>query len=258
MSSLNKIDGPVVIGGVGGSGTRVAAELLKRMGYFMGSSLNSANDNVDFANLFFNYNEGTYRSKITVQVIDQKLHEFQQRMLRSASLQTSKYTGWGWKNPPTHIYLDYLSHYFSNMKYILVIRNGLDMAYSRNQNQLRNWGRFFRVPLPKSPALLPRASLTYWVKANRRAIDLGSKLLGDRFIILRYEDLCAHPARELHKLVNFLNLDLGAVSMNELRSLIVKPASMGRYKHQDLSLFTSKDIASVRQLGFEVDAQYVP
>ena len=40
--------GPVAIGGVGGSGTRVIAEILIQLGFYIGSDLNSANDNLWF------------------------------------------------------------------------------------------------------------------------------------------------------------------------------------------------------------------
>ena len=44
----NIVNGPVVIGGVGGSGTRVVAKLLKTMGYYLGDSDEYTNDNIDF------------------------------------------------------------------------------------------------------------------------------------------------------------------------------------------------------------------
>src|SRR5437764_5229198 len=44
--------GPVAIGGVGGSGTRVVAEILRGLGYHIGDDLNSAADNLWFTLLF--------------------------------------------------------------------------------------------------------------------------------------------------------------------------------------------------------------
>ncbi|MEW4154140.1 hypothetical protein Q0N88_30770 [Bacillus thuringiensis] len=48
----NIFNGPVVIGGIGGSGTRVVAKLLKTMGYYFGDSDECTNDNIDFFHLF--------------------------------------------------------------------------------------------------------------------------------------------------------------------------------------------------------------
>jgi hypothetical protein len=40
--------GPVVVGGVGGSGTRLVAEILREVGVYIGADLNNANDNFWF------------------------------------------------------------------------------------------------------------------------------------------------------------------------------------------------------------------
>ncbi len=43
---------PLVVGGIGGSGTRVIATIISRMGYFIGNDLNSALDNLTFTLIF--------------------------------------------------------------------------------------------------------------------------------------------------------------------------------------------------------------
>ena len=52
MKDLSGNYGPVVIGGVGGSGTRVVAEILLHFGFFMGKDLNPAKDNLSYTLLF--------------------------------------------------------------------------------------------------------------------------------------------------------------------------------------------------------------
>lgn len=44
----NILPGPVAIGGVGGSGTRVFAEILRGFGFYIGDCLNGALDNLWF------------------------------------------------------------------------------------------------------------------------------------------------------------------------------------------------------------------
>jgi hypothetical protein len=44
--NINKDKGPIIIGGLGGSGTRIVAEILKKFGYYLGNDLNIANDNL--------------------------------------------------------------------------------------------------------------------------------------------------------------------------------------------------------------------
>ena len=43
---------PVAVGGVGGSGTRVVAEVMRAFGFYLGSELNAASDNLWFTLLF--------------------------------------------------------------------------------------------------------------------------------------------------------------------------------------------------------------
>jgi hypothetical protein len=44
--------GPVAVGGVGGSGTRVIASLVSSLGYQIGNNLNRAQDDLTFTVLF--------------------------------------------------------------------------------------------------------------------------------------------------------------------------------------------------------------
>mgnify|MGYP004007565703 CR=1 FL=1 len=43
---------PVAIGGIGGSGTRLIASVLRDIGFFLGADLNEASDNLWFTLLF--------------------------------------------------------------------------------------------------------------------------------------------------------------------------------------------------------------
>ena len=52
MSNPAQLPGPVGVGGIGGSGTRVVAEVLGKVNYYMGSHLNRALDNLWFTLLF--------------------------------------------------------------------------------------------------------------------------------------------------------------------------------------------------------------
>ena len=51
MKQINR-NSPVIIGGIGGSGTRVVAEILMRIGIYLGHTLNASLDNLWFTALF--------------------------------------------------------------------------------------------------------------------------------------------------------------------------------------------------------------
>lgn len=288
--------GPIAIGGGGGSGTRLVAEILIQLGFYMGSVLNFANDNLWFTLLFkrpkwFIKNakresqifkglsifekvmNGSFRPRgdefvfILRAAIEMSLfgHNYLRAgrglwplrqivaMIRSQNPDPSRYIGWGWKEPNTHMYIPYLSRHFNNLRYIHIIRHGLDMAYSRNQTQLHSWGDFFGVRVPDSPALLPHALLRYWVESNKRAIALGKELLNKRFLLLNFDELCLNPGQKISMLIDFLGLDTKCVNMDKLMRLPQFPQSAGRYKKYDLSVFDRDEIEAVREFGFTVD-----
>jgi hypothetical protein len=285
---------PVAIGGVGGSGTRVVAQFLNEIGFYIGQDLNHANDNLWFTLLFKRPKWFRRVSESNPEEILNGLKIFEKLMAGSERLSAAEFpfvakavarsglsslggavgplwrlhrgctlvlrksrsrshqSGWGWKEPNTHIYLPYLAKRFENLKYVHLIRHGVDMALSSNQLQLYNWGDLFGVRPPEDRAALPKASLQYWVAANKRAVDLGKELLGSRFLLLNFDELCRDPRHHIRAFAAFLGADPNTNQLDTLASLVKTPASTGRYRHFDLSRFSEEDIESVRRLGFEV------
>lgn len=286
-----------MIGGAGGSGTRVVAQILLELGYYLGYDLNAANDNLWFTLLFkrpqwYTRNCGSnsviYHSLATFKKIMQREPGLATRdvvvvaeaaiemmlrgghdrrgygkgtwslkriakMIAAQRIDLRVYSGWGWKEPNSYIYLDFLIRYFQDLRYVHVVRHGLDMAFSSNQNQLYEWGSvLFGIGIPSDPERLPKASLQYWIESNRRAAALAQQL-GDRFLMVNFDRLCTNPRSEIETLLQFLECDRTIVDVGRLTALINPPTSIGRYKKHDLSLFTSEEIAAVRQFGFTVD-----
>lgn len=270
------IPSPITVGGVGGSGTRLVTELLKQMGIFMGNVLNESNDNMQLANSFptfrrliqnKEYDDSTELDSVwkhipqrflrrfqdkkfhrkRKQIIFQILTQFQEIMLHDFALQS--YNGWGWKVPGNFLILEYLAEYFDNLKYIHIIRHGLDIAYSSNQNQMHNWGKFYGIDIDRLP--LPKASLRYWIRANKIAVTKGNQLLKERFLLLNFDTLCQNPYHEIQQLVNFLGLI--DIDVAKLSQIVKIPDSLARYKQHDLSIFDNTELEEVKKLGFTID-----
>jgi hypothetical protein len=53
--------------------------------------------------------------------------------------------------------------------------------------------------------LLPRAALSYWVKANQKAIAIGKELGEEKFLLINFDKLCATPKPEVDGLLRFGN-----------------------------------------------------
>lgn len=287
---------PVVVGGVGGSGTRIVARILLELGVYLGSDLNDSLDNLWFT-LLFKRRRWFLRHHHHHRAIRRALCVFQKEMLGCGALDLRDYatvlwaaagmsvTGhdhlksgrgawpwmcarrllsrnampdqsgkrWGWKEPNAHMYLDHLHRFFSAFRYIHVIRHGLDMAFSANLGQLYNWGPFLGVPIPRSPELVPRAALEYWIRANRAALARARRLLGDRFMLIRFEDLCASPRAHADRLIEFLDLDSVHFDVDRISGFVRQPRSIGRYRQHDLGSFTERQLEAVRALGFRIE-----
>lgn len=271
---------PIVVGGVGGSGTRLIAECLKNIGVYIGSDLNEAFDNLWFTLLFkrseilsISSTEFEELAEI-MQIAMTRKNALNDRHLQIITDLTSKDRpqhlspwlverarsilsnspeiqldhGWGWKEPNSHIVLDQLMVNFENMKYIHVARNGLDMAYSSNQNQLRLWGAHF---LQEPVTISPYYSLKYWCAVHKRVLSLG-QLMQKNFLFLNYDEFCLNPRKGLLELVDFLELD-STFNMKQLLELVHPPTSVGRFKQAGIEIFSASDVAYVESLGFDIN-----
>ena len=161
----------------------------------------------------------------------------------------SKKPRWGWKEPNTHIIIDRLKSNIPNLKYIHVIRNGLDMAFNNNQNQLQFWGHHF---FGSKFELSPHYSLKYWCLANKKAIEFCNKD-ADNFLLFRYDDLFSNPEKVIIKLLVFLDIKIDDSKILDIVKLIHKSKSVNIHKNHDLSQFDTSDLKYVKKLGFEIN-----
>lgn len=269
---------PIAVGGVGGSGTRVVAAILEEAGVWMGGDLNEAHDNLWFTLLFKHpgilgasdqlfrqlislflaaMTGGSKEASINSALLDELVNDrrpqhdaawlnVRAESLRRASIERYQTRAWGWKEPNTHIVADRLRSHIPKMRYIHVARNGLDMAFSANQNQLNLWG----------PAVLgsdcsenPRNSLKFWRWAHARILGIGQEM-GERFLFVRFEDLCRDPTRHVRSILSFAGVPVSQNVVDRAISLVTPPASIGRHAQRSLIEFDPDDIAYVRQLGF--------
>jgi len=264
----------VSVGGIGGSGSRVVAEILQLLGYNIGNDLNKAKDNLVYTLLFKRQNillENQHRfeylcdllikislepSTLTLQDYDEldslaveqrcgqhrvdQLKKRVDKIVANNSVPSAELRAW--KEPNTHIMIDRFLTYFSNLKYIYIYRNGLDMAFSKNQNQLRFWGN---IVLNKCELdLSAKNSLSYWCEIHRRMEQL-EVLFPQRIFMLCFEDLCYDMDKTLTKLMDFLLIEKEKTSIDELKSLIEVPKTIGRYKSNNLQQFCIEDLKKV-------------
>jgi hypothetical protein len=229
---------PLVIGATGGSGTRVLAKIAQRAGYFVGHDLNPAQDALAFVwfhDKWINRYYPTIRGESVLTPDEQKEMrvDFQAALGRNFRLEVLRFAEpgyrWGWKAPRSIYLLPFFHELMPGMKFIQVLRDGRDMAFSKNQNQLRKNGRSVLTLSERWLLPLPVRSLTLWDRVNQRAADYGEQKLGPNFLQIRFEDLCQDSAATVARILQFIgspDLDAEEIAKAE----IAPPSSIGRWR----------------------------
>ncbi len=273
---------PIVsVGALGGSGTRLIAKILSDCGIHMGLDLNEPLDNLlytllfkrpeivatsteqlfDDFTLFANALSGVKSLSTknraylqTLAEIDRPQHPAEWLKIRVSKLFDDQERNhfcrypWGWKEPNTHILAPQLLEFFPTMKYVHVVRHGLDMAFSDNQNQMFYWANWL---LGDIAPLSPARSLQYWCAVQLRMQNL-QRQYPDRIYWLNYDSFCRAPEVGIRGLTEFLQLDGRLLPWSTLLAEVDLPPTTGRYTQRDCSQFRADDVAIVRALGFDV------
>lgn len=214
-------DSPLVIGGLGGSGTRPVARIIARTGRFMGTNLNPPHDSMDMAEFDWRHGLDYLRSGET--------DEFRRDFEAALAAHLAPMNGdepWGWKHPHSYLLIGFLAKRFDKLRFVHVVRDGLDMAFSKNQAQLRRYGLLALGPGDDDD---PVRRIRFWAWANMRAADEGESLLGDRYRLVRFEDLCREPAVTVGCLLRFAQVPENAPPpLDE----VTPPPSLGRAREE--------------------------
>jgi hypothetical protein len=266
----------ISVGGMGGSGTRLVAQLLLAAGIDMGNCLNPAFDNLIFTSLFrdipydISDKQLAYHYKLLKTIMQGNLlndvdrNYFlsfinEKKHLRNISHvweyiqnykelnNNSDFVQWGWKEPNTSIFLSRLFLIEKDLFYIHVIRHGLDMAYNSKTNLTRRWSKLING---KDFEDTPQFQLKYWINLNKNILELRDKY-PNRIYLLNFDELCVSPSESLCSLFDFLGFDQMPIDKEDMK--IVKiPDSTGRYKLHDINIFEEKDIDFVSKMGFMI------
>ena len=156
---------------------------------------------------------------------------------------------WGWKEPRSIYLLPFFHRQLPALRFLHVVRDGRDMALSTNQNQLRKHGD--AAPIPPD---LPEAerSIALWSWANLAAARYGEEHLGDRYLRIRFEDLCARPVEIASDILRFLALSGdSALALDAVSA----PSSLGRWRAESpatIAALESHGGHALVELGYEL------
>lgn len=269
---------PAAVGGVGGSGTRVVANLLRSFGYYIGDALTDSLDNEWFMLLFkqrsillaseadfarrldmfvarmsgerrLTEEERNWIAQLADQSLLQQPQEWRAGIVASLLDDVSSRTPgqpWGWKEPNTHILLGRLLAAMPALRYIHVVRDPLYMTASGNQNQLALWGPVF---LDRDVATESAVSLAYWCAAHRRLVDLMAGFPG-RILIVDYDKLCTKLIYQVGRIAGFLDASMADGELVAFMEWLVHTPSDEARATVDLDQFDAGDLAYIASLGY--------
>ncbi len=245
--------GPYIIGATGGSGTRVVARIVRRGGLYIGSTLNGAEDALDFSEyfdrwitLFMQSSNGWTNPSPAIQTdMSRDLHAILEKHCASLKPETR---AWGWKAPRSMYLLPFWHQRFPRFKFLHVVRDGRDIAYSTNQNQLRKHGGVF-LTSAEAQWSQPCQSIAMWSRINLLTADYGEQKLRGQYLRIRFEDLCAAPLPTIQRILNFFGLEGNVQHLAEFE--VRAPESLGRWHTQE-----RQTVKELRRIGAAALARF--
>ena len=238
------VPGPMVIGATGGSGTRVVAGIVRDAGMFIGERLNAYEDALDVADYLDRwinpYVAGGHDGPDDL--AEAMAGDLRVLVERHCASVPAAATAWGWKEPRSIYLLPFFHAQMPSLRFLHFVRDGRDMALSENQNQLVKHGSVVlggaRVSWRR-----PVRSIALWSRANCAAADYCERELGDAYLRVRFEDLCAEPAATIAAILGLFGLEGDAERMADA---VHPPATLGRWRRKSRRL-----VEQLEQVGGE-------
>jgi len=220
LSAFRCLPSPVVIFNKSHSGSRLLAELVEEAGVFMGAHQNESRDSLDMLELV-QHLVRTYYPDYTAlwdgRAADDPV--FPQLARDAVERHLQGYPGgraWGWKLCETVFILPVVDFLFPRARYIHLIRDGRDVAFSDhhapdnafwrkvyfNTDRIRSW-----QSLPLTWKDYRRRSHIYNALHWANSILVGrtyGMMLRDEYLEVRYEDLCLDFERTAGRVLSFI------------------------------------------------------
>ncbi|PYM96565.1 MAG: hypothetical protein DME04_01615 [Candidatus Rokuibacteriota bacterium] len=231
--------GPCLIGATGGSGTRVFARIVRRGGLFIGTNLNVSEDAVElgaYSDRWINTFAESRARSLPPPVGADMGRDLDAVLARHLAPLAGAPRPWGWKEPRCIYLLPFLHERFPAIRLLHVVRDGRDMAYSPNQNQLTMHGQTLLRPA-EAAWPQPVRSAALWSRVNLLTADYGERRLAGRYLRVRFEDLCADPVLTIRRVLEFFELQGNAAEI--ARQEVTVPPSLGRWRAHDAETLTT-------------------
>jgi hypothetical protein len=253
--------GPNLVGATGGSGTRVVTSILRSGGMYVGRNLNSSEDAMYFTGYLDDWIDpfisGTCFSNSSV-IESGMMRDLEACLLEYLDgFDVEKSQSWGWKNCRNMYLLPFFHRLLPQMKFLHITRDGRDMAYSKNQNQLRKHGSLFLSSTEQEKWSDPVQSIALWSRINLWVAAYGEEQMPGQYLRIRFEDLCTAPVATIFQIFEFFGLQGNAEEI--ARDEVSPPDSIGRWRNEDmptLELLHQVGETALQKLGYGITTEF--
>jgi hypothetical protein len=225
------------------------ARILRRAGLFTGAELNESEDAWKLGGYSDRWINAylSHRDALPPDVERMMLDDLRMLLADHCAPIAAEPRAWGWKEPRSIFLLPFFHRHLPELRFLHVVRDGRDMALSENQNQLRKHGGATPIPVD-----LPAAarSITLWSWVNLEARRYGEEHLGDRYLRIRFEDLCERPPDVVELVLAFFGLDADPAA---LAAEVSPPPSLGRWRTEGPAVVAELERvagSALRELGY--------
>lgn len=240
--------GPVIVVNKSHSGSRLLARLLADGGIFLGARRNESEDALDVLEWVEFVVRTHYpdfarvgRDASATAEVAWRAHAGFERHLHGFDRASS--SPWGWKLCESAYALPVLTRLFPRARVIHLVRDGRDVAFCDHHgptdafwrkiyfdtDRIATW-RGLRLTGPAYRRRSHRYNAAHWCNAVRVARACGS-MLGDRYLEVRYEDLCGDFAATAERVLRFAGApDVGGAIARV--APLVHGDSVGRHRRE--------------------------
>lgn len=266
-AAYSSLGGPVVVYNKSHSGSRLVARLLAEAGIFMGAHRNESDDSLDVLTLVehlvrHHYPDYTtlWSSGVATRDALQLARECFDAHL--AGLDRTPNAPWGWKLCESAYALPVFARLFPRMRVVHLVRDGRDVAFCDHRapddafwrkiyfdtDRIATW-RGMRLTGPSYRRRSHLYNAVHWSNAVRVGRAYG-EMLGERYMEIRYEDLCADFGTSAARLLRFVAAPDPAGAIARVAPL-VRLASVGKHRRAPAQALQEViEIAKQELLGF--------
>ena len=240
------LDAPVMVCNKSHSGSRLLALLFAEAGIFMGAHRNASEDSLDVLALvehlvrsYYPDYSGLHSAGRAARDVGRRARECFDAHLDGFDRTSS--APWGWKLCESAYALPILAYLFPRLRVVHLVRDGRDVAFCDHRapddpfwrkiyydtDRIGSW-RGLRLTGPSYRRRSHLYNAVHWSNAVRVGRAYGS-MLGERYLEVRYEDLCTDFAATAYRVLSFAGAPYPDIAIRRIAPL-VRLTSVGKHR----------------------------